>query len=495
MHNDEKITKKNLLMFPLGTVGRDIMYNLVTSYLLAFVLFTRNLDAAQLSAITAIMVAARVFDALNDPIMGNIIERTRTRWGKFKPWLLIGILSTSLVIYAMFNTKLQGWAFVRFFGLMYFAYSITYTMHDISYWGMVPALSSDADTRNKFTSRATLFAGIGGMLAASLIPMFTAGDSAIGGNAVTAYGIVALAAAILGPLFLAFTIFGVTEERNANDEPAPPVSFKKIISTITGNDQLIWIAVIFLLQQIGNGIVLSGIGQTYIYVEFGYRGVFFTLFQMLGMMVTGFLMIFYPAISKKFGRKKLMQYLMIIGTVGYLFMLAAGFIPLPQAVKFGVLTFGYMLANFGQYGFYLIMMISIMNTVEYNEYEHGVRDEAIIGSLRPFLTKMASALTVAVANLTYIIFGILKYTNGISQYEQAANAGELTAEAKADAITELLSGVQNGQSLGLLIVMTVLPFLLMYASYVLYRKKYILDETKYEQICAELETRKKEKNA
>ena len=495
MHNDEKITKKNLLMFPLGTVGRDIMYNLVTSYLLAFVLFTRNLDTAQLSAITAIMVAARVFDALNDPIMGNIIERTRTRWGKFKPWLLIGILTTSLVIYAMFNTKLQGWAFVRFFGFMYFAYSITYTMHDISYWGMVPALSSDADTRNKFTSRATLFAGIGGVLAASLIPMFTAGDNAIGGNAVTAYGIVALGAAILGPLFLAFTIFGVTEERNANDEPAPPVSFKKIISTITGNKQLVWIVVIFLLQQIGNGIVLSGIGQTYIYVEFGYKGVFFTMFQMLGMMVTAFLMIFYPAISKKLGRKKLMRYLMIIGSAGYLFMILTGIIPLSSGLKFGILTFGYMLANFGQYGFYLIMMISIMNTVEYNELEHGVRDEGIIGSLRPFLTKMSSALTVAIANLTYITFGILKYTNGISQYEQAANAGTMSAEEKADAITQLLSGVQNGQSLGLLVVMTVLPFLLMYASYVLYNKKYILDEAEYEHICAELENRKKEKTA
>ncbi len=491
MHNDEKITKKNLIMFPLGTVGRDIMYNLVTSYLLTFVLFTRNLDAAQLSAITAIMVAARVFDALNDPIMGNIIERTRTKWGKFKPWLLIGILTTSLVIYAMFNTNLQGWAFVRFFGLMYFAYSITYTMHDISYWGMVPALSSDADTRNKFTSRATLFAGIGGMLAASLIPLFTAGDSAIGGNAVTAYGIVALGAAILGPLFLAFTIFGVTEERNANDEPAPPVSFKKIISTITGNHQLIWIAVIFLLQQIGNGIVLSGIGQTYIYVEYGYKGVFFTMFQMLGMMVTAFLMIFYPAISKKLGRKNLMRLLMIIGFAGYLIMIAAGFLPLPSNISFIILTAGYMLANFGQYGFYLIMMISIMNTVEYNEYEHGVRDEGIIGSLRPFLTKMASALTVAIANLTYIAFGILKYTNGISQYEQAANAGEITAEAKADAITELLTGVQHGQSNGLLLVMTVLPLALMFASYVLYQKKYILDEAEYERICTELENRKK----
>ena len=77
---DEKIiTRRNLIMFPLGTVGRDMIYNLVTSYLLSFVLFTHKLTAAQLSAITAIMVAARVFDALNDPIMGNIIERTRTR--------------------------------------------------------------------------------------------------------------------------------------------------------------------------------------------------------------------------------------------------------------------------------------------------------------------------------------------------------------------------------------------------------------------------------
>ena len=295
--DEMKIRKKNLIMFPLGTVGRDMMYNLVTSYLLTFVLFTHKLTAAQLSAITAIMVGARIFDALNDPIMGNIIERTRTKWGKFKPWLVIGILSTSIVIYLAFNVHLQGWSFVWFFGVIYFLYSITYTMHDISYWGMVPALSSDANTRNQYTSRATLFAGIGGMLAAAFIPMLTAGESAIGGNAVTAYGRVALIIAILGPAFLAFTVFGVTEQRNYNNEPAPPISFKKIIGTIAGNKQLLWISLIFLIQQIGNGIVLSGIGQTFIYVEFGYQGVFFTAFQMLGMAVTAFLMIFYPASS------------------------------------------------------------------------------------------------------------------------------------------------------------------------------------------------------
>ena len=233
--DNAKNQKRNLIMFPLGTVGRDMVYNLVTSYLLTFVLFTRNLNAAQLSAITAIMVAARIFDALNDPVMGNIIERTRTRWGKFKPWLVIGILTTSLVVYATFNVKLQGWQFVWFFGAMYFLYSITYTMHDIAYWGMVPALSSDANTRNQLTSRATLFAGIGGVLAASLIPNFTAGDNALGGNAVTAYGLVALAIAIIAPIFLAFTVFGVKELRDYGDEPAPPVSFKKIIRNAVTN--------------------------------------------------------------------------------------------------------------------------------------------------------------------------------------------------------------------------------------------------------------------
>ena len=490
---DQRIVKRNLIMFPIGTVGRDMMYNLVTSYLLTFVLFTHKLTAAQLTAITAIMVAARVFDALNDPIMGNIIERTRTRWGKFKPWLVIGILTTAVVIYLAFNVQLQGWGFVWFFGVMYFLYSITYTMHDISYWGMVPALSSDADTRNKYTSRATLFAGIGGVLAAAFIPMFTAGGNAIGGNAVTAYGRVALIIAILGPVFLAFTIFGVRETRNYNDDPVPPISFKKIVTTITGNDQLLWIALIFLLQQIGNGIVMAGVGQTYIYVEYGYEGGFFTLFQMLGMVVTAFLMVFYPAISRKCPRKKLMRQLMGIGVVGYAVMLLPSLLLKTGAmrvagfdVKFLLLTLGYMLANFGQYGFYLIMMISIMNTVEYNEYKHGTRDEGIVSSLRPFLTKLASALTVAIANISYIVFNIIHYTNGIADLEQAASAGEITAEQKAEEITTLLSGVQHGQSLGLLLVMTVLPCLLMFLSFLLYQRRYKLDEEEYARICMEL---------
>ena len=485
---DLKLRKKNLIMFPLGTVGRDMVYYLFTSCMMTFVLFTRSLTNSQFAAITAIVVAARIFDALNDPIMGNIIERTRTRWGKFKPWLVIGILSTSVVVYLAFNTDLQGWSFVWFFGIIYFMYSITYTMHDISYWGMVPALSSDANARNQFTARATLFAGIGGTVASVLIPMFTVGDMAIGGSTTTAYGIIALIVCILAPLFLCFTIFGVREKREYTD--APPVSFKKIWKTITGNDQLLWISLIFLLQQIGNGFIVSGIGSTYIYFDFGYEGGLFSLFSIVGMSVTAFLMIFYPAISRKIKRKKLMGILAAISLVGYAVMLAAGLFLPSDMTKFWAVVVGYMLSNFGQYGYYLIMMISIINTVEYNEHRTGERDEAIIASLRPFLTKLASALIVLITNASYIIFGVTGYTNRISDFENQCARNLITESEKISSISGVISGIEPGKTLALLLCMVIIPCALMLVSYVLYKKHYKLDEDEYARICAELEARK-----
>ncbi len=319
----EKNTKKNLLYFPLGTVGRDAVYCLINSYLLTFVLFTRSLTGAQIAAITGIMIAARVFDALNDPIMGNIIERTRSRFGKFKPWLVAGGLSTSVVIYLMFNVRLEGWAFVCFFGAMYFAFSITYTMSDISYWGMIPALGSDADARNQFTSRATLFAGIGATLASILIPLFTAGSGAIGGNTAVAYGRIALIVAILAPLFILFTVLGVREHREpaGAERKREKFSLKQVFRTIARNDQLVWAAVIFLIQQVGNGLVIGGISSTYIYFTFGYDGGLYSLFTTVGMSATAFLMIFYPAISRRMHRKKLMGIMSVIAVCGYVLML------------------------------------------------------------------------------------------------------------------------------------------------------------------------------
>lgn len=493
--DNEKQTRKNLIYFPLGTVGRDAVYCLINSYLLTFVLFTHSLTGAQIAAVTGIMIAARVFDALNDPIMGSIIERTRSKFGKFKPWLLAGGLSTSVVIYLLFNVKLQGWSFVWFFALMYFAFSITYTMSDISYWGMIPALGSDANVRNQFTSRATLFAGIGGTLAAILIPMFTTGSAAIGGSTAVAYGWVALIIAILAPLLILFTLFGVQEHRESvSRERKEKFSLIQVFKTIARNDQLVWIAVIFLIQQVGNGLVIGGIGSTYIYFTFGYNGGLYSLFTTVGMAATAFLMVFYPVISRHTHRKKLMGIMAVISVAGYAMMLISLAIPGTGMGRFWVLVLGYMLSNFGQYCYYLIMMISIMNTVEYNEYKFGSRDEGIITSLRPFITKMGSALIVAITSAVYLMFGVTDYTNQISDLEQQCAQGLISEEQKLNLISDVIfgagaggqAGVSAWQSTGLMLAMTVLPCALMLISYFLYRKKYRLDEEEYDRICREL---------
>ena len=488
----EKQIKKNLWFFPLGTVGRDMSYQLFTNFILTFVMFTRQLTTGQLAAITAIIVGARVFDALNDPLMGNIIDRTRTRWGKFKPWLVIGVVLTSFVIYAAFNSKLQGSAFIWFFALIYFLYSITYTMHDIAYWGMVPSLGTDAHLRDQITSRTNLFAGVGGTLASVLIPMLTVGAMTIGGNTAFAYGKVALVICILAPAFLCFTVFGVHEDRSYENEPVPPFSFRKIVNVVKNNDQLCWIALIFLLQQVGQNICLNGLGSMYIYFEFSYEGGLWSLFTTVGMVATAFLMIFYPAIAKKIKRKPFMKQMLLVSAVGYGLMFLVGIILPSSMVKFWIMTIGYMLANFGFYAYYLIMMISIMNTVEYNEWKYGERDDAIIASARPFITKLASAICVAIVSLTYIICGVTKYTNQISALEQQAGLGAITESEKLSQISAVLSQVQSGQKFGMLLFITVIPFLFMLGSYLLYKKKYILDEDRYAQICTDLADKKED---
>ncbi len=482
--DNSKQHKKNLLMFPLGTIGRDMVYCLVTNFLLTYIMFTKGLTAAQLAAITAIMVIARVFDALNDPIMGNIIESTRTKWGKFKPWLVIGILLTSVVVTMVFSTNLKGWDFIILFGVFYFCFSIAYTMHDISYWGMIPALSSDAAARDQFTSKATLCAGIGGTLASILIPMLTTGEMTLGGSANKAYGIIALVIGILAPLFLCFTIFGVKERRETSQNKSDGAGLKKIIQTIKTNDQLRWISLIFLIQQIGNGLVVGGLGSTYIYFEFGYDGGLYSIFTTVGMSATAFLMIFYPTISRKIKRKPLMTLMAVISVIGYVLMIVSRFTP--AGIAFWVLVIGYMLSNFGQYCYYLVMMISIINTVEYNEYKTGHRDEAIIASVRPFFTKMASALIVVITSVSYMMFGVTNITNQISDYESAAASKTITEAEKLASISTVIGGVESSQTMGLLVCMTILPCVLMLISYFLYQKKYTLDEEEYERICKEI---------
>ena len=384
---EDRILIRNLFMFPLGTLGRDFLYHFFNSYLLTFILLTKSLTDAQFASITIIIICARIFDALNDPIMGGMVENTRTKWGKYKPWQLIGSVLTGAVVIALFNVNLNGWAFIGFLAFSYFMFSITFTMNDISYWGMLPTLTSNAHDRDKLTSFTQIAVAAGGGLAGFSVPALTTGaiGSAIFGSAVTAYGVLSVVVAVLMVGFQLFTILGVKEKPlPVNFVRTERMKFKDLFRVIVKNDQLLWLSLIMLLFNVGTNVVGGGLSTFYIYFEFGYDGMLIIAFGIGFAIISVMFTLLYPWLSKKFTRDKVLYSTGLAIIVGYLLMMVVG-LAIPSAssfktplgiAKFALLTILYTVVGWGQ-GFYMIMVINMANTVEYNEYKTGKRDEEI----------------------------------------------------------------------------------------------------------------------
>lgn len=488
---------KNMLMFSLGTIGRDFLYFLFNSFLMTFILFTKTIDNKMLTAVGAIIVVARIFDALNDPIMGGIVENTRTKWGKYKPWQLLGAVLTGAVIISVFCVKLDGWAFVGFLAFAYLMFSITFTMNDISYWGMLPSLTSDEHERNKLTSCAQLLASAGVGLASLLIPLFTTGSLAKWG-APTGYKVIGIISAVLMVLFQLFTILGVKEK------PLPPIkpdksdrlTLKKMFQTIAKNDQLLWCALIMLIFSIGTGVVGGGLLTMYVYFEFGYEGGYTLLIGLGYGIISTLFTATYPWLSKKFGRNKILYSAGIATIFGFALMLIFA-LAIPTGApkssewfaKFILIAVAYALIGYGA-GFYMIMVINMANTVEYNEWKYGQRNESLIFSLRPFTAKLSSALTQALVIGVYAVASITTYTNAISDVENEASKNLITNKVKMEKITGIIKEVSLQDRQILVSCMCIIPIVFMFVALIIYKKKCTLSETRLAEMVKETEARK-----
>lgn len=488
---------KNMLMFSLGTIGRDFLYFLFNSFLMTFILFTKTTDNKMLMVVGAIIVVARIFDALNDPIMGGIVENTRTKWGKYKPWQLLGAVLTGAVIISVFCVKLDGWSYIGFLAFAYLMFSITFTMNDISYWGMLPSLTSDEHERNKLTSCAQLLASAGIGLASLLIPLFTTGSLAKWG-APTGYKVIGIISAVLMVLFQLFTILGVKEK------PLPPIkpdksdklTLKKMFQTIAKNDQLLWCALIMLIFSIGTGVVGGGLLTMYVYFEFGYEGGYTLLIGLGYGIISTLFTATYPWLSKKFGRNKILYSAGIATIFGFALMLIFA-LAIPTGApkssewfaKFILIAVAYTFIGYGA-GFYMIMVINMANTVEYNEWKYGQRNESLIFSLRPFTAKLSSALTQALVIGVYAVASITTYTNAISNIENEASKNLITNKVKMEKITEIINKVSLQDRQILAACMCIIPIVFMIVALILYKKKCTLSETRLAEMVRETEARK-----
>lgn len=488
---------KNMLMFSLGTIGRDFLYFLFNSFLMTFILFTKTTDNKMLMVVGAIIVVARIFDALNDPIMGGIVENTRTKWGKYKPWQLLGAVLTGAVIISVFCVKLDGWSYIGFLAFAYLMFSITFTMNDISYWGMLPSLTSDEHERNKLTSCAQLLASAGVGLASLLIPLFTTGSLAKWG-APTGYKVIGIISAVLMVLFQLFTILGVKEK------PLPPIkpdksdrlTLKKMFQTIAKNDQLLWCALIMLIFSIGTGVVGGGLLTMYVYFEFGYEGGYTLLIGLGYGIISTLFTATYPWLSKKFGRNKILYSAGVAIILGFILMLIFA-LAIPTGApkssewfaKFILIAVAYTFIGYGA-GFYMIMVINMANTVEYNEWKYGQRNESLIFSLRPFTAKLSSALTQALVIGVYAVASITTYTNAISNIENEASKNLITNKVKMEKITEIINKVSLQDRQILVSCMCIIPIVFMIVALILYKKKCTLSETRLAEMVRETEARK-----
>ncbi len=454
------------IAYACGTFGHDVFYAMLATYFMIFV--TSNLfnsgnashDQYMIGIVTTIILVLRIAELFVDPFIGNIIDKTKTRWGRFKPWVIVGAFVAAITLAFLF-TDFGGLAltnptlYLILFAIVYFIMDIFYSAKDVAIWSMIPALSFDSHERE---ITATV-ARIGSVFGANLVTVIVmpvvlyfsvnqnggAGDptgwfafACIGG------GIATLGAIILG--------IGTKEQDSALRENKTDTSAKDVFKVLTQNDQLLWTAIAYLVYGIGINIVNNFNLYYFIYVigdatKFSGLGVINTVIGLLAVAA-------FPVLTTKFSRRKLffasiaiMTVALVIyamsGTNVYLALFGAGLFALPQPLVF------------------LVVLMTITDSVEYGQLKLGHRDEAVCLCVRPLVDKFAGAVSSGIIGLVAIWVGM---TGGASA---------------ADITQENLFHFQ--------LVMFAAPIVLMIIASFIYRAKVTLTEAEHAKIVAKLE--------
>jgi sugar (glycoside-pentoside-hexuronide) transporter len=420
---------KNKWLFSTGGIGRDMSYQLIAAFLLVYVQFGVSLTLAQFTTLSLIIgVGGRIWDAINDPMMGAIIEGTHMKWGKFKPWILIGAVTCGLVILAMFNVRIwSGWNFVAFMTVMYLLWETTFTMNDIGYWAMLPSLSSKKNERNSVTMLTVIFAGVGAFVAQGMVIFLTPGN-VVGGYRLVSIIIVA---AFIG--FQLLTTLGVKETpRELNEKKKEGISIKHMLRTIKNNDQVLWMTLSMLFYNIGSNLLVALAYNLY-YLEVGYDNKSFYFVVIFGVCNVA-VNILYPKLAQWLGRKKLQTVSALVTVIGYIGITLIGW--WPDVLPFNILTLGIfgVLVFSGQALFYMVSIINMTNCVEYNEFKQGERNEAVVSTLRPFMAKFASAMEYGIVTLVLAVSGVFVLSQNISlmesQKDYLSNINGATAQVE-----------------------------------------------------------------
>lgn len=435
--------------FGIGAVGKDMVYALSANYVMYYYQDLLGIDAG---FVGIVLMAARFFDAANDPLMGVLVAKTRTRFGRFCPWLVSGTVLNAFVLYALFNApNLSGAGLMVFFPIIYVLWGVTYTMMDIPYWSMIPAITTTPKDTEHLSVIGRTCAGFGSAIVQVLTVVAVQALGA--GNERRGFGIFALIVAVF---FVVSELLCASNVRERPDSSMETQTVKGMFRSLFQNDQALIVVLSIVLIDTALYITSNLVIYFFKY-DFGgtsWSGAY-TLFTMVGgvSQILG-MMVLYPLLRKKLDNTVIFRFCLLLAIGGYVILLllcmAFGLAhSIPALLVPGILIFA---AN-GMLS--VLTTVFLSNSVDYGQIRTGHREESVIFSMQTFVVKASSGIAVAIAGLGLKLIG-LHGNNATDEIQQAAQS--------ASTLT------------GLRLLMTIIPMAVLFVALVVFQKKFKLTD-------------------
>ena len=445
------ISLSEKLGYGVGAIGLDMSYGLCFSFFIKYSTDVLGVAAGFIGIITAI---ARIWDGINDPMMGMIVSNTKTKYGRFRPWILTGAIINAVVLFFMFTRPFYSFyvggvdiALYVHVAIMYVLWGMSYTVIDIPYWSFVPALTTDPKERNIIASFPRFFSGVGQLTVMGATSLILAAFSADKQD--TAYSTIALG---IGVMFIIFALitFLKTRERII-PERKDSYRFKDIIRTIKANDQaLVFIAVAVTFNL--SWYLMNGLAAYY-FDYIAENGKLLTIFAAVTGAGQAIGLFGVSAFSGKIGKHNVIKVGMSVSIVAYLLLFITNITFGFSVIIFFVLAF---VAGLGIGNVFTAEASMLADIVDYGEYKTGERADAIIFSMKSFQMKFAQTIQALI-----IGFGLelCKYQENVVPQPQGAKHG-------------------------IMVMMFAVPFVTALVSLIIFKKKYIIHSDLLHKITA-----------
>ena len=450
----QKLTSREKYSYGIGAYGKDLACGIVYTFLMIYFTDVVGINPA---FVGTLFLMARLWDAINDPIMGMIVDNTRSRFGKFRPWIFIGTILNSVVLFLLFRKPdLEGTSLYLYYSVMYILWGMTYTIMDIPYWSMIPTLATTKEDREKISVVPRIFASLGGL---TVTTFGIALVNKLGnGNQIKGFEYFALGIIIIFIISTIVTCINVKEKTQVqvNNEK---VNIKQAFNILKQNDQLLVFIGIVLAYNLA--MQLAGGAAIYYFKYVAGKESLFSVYSFFKVAEIGGLMLF-PVVTRKIGRQQVFRVATILPMFGLITLFISGLIA-PQSILF--ISVSAVLLNLGT-GFLLgSTTVMLADIVDYGEYKLGSRNESIIFSAQTLLVKLASALSGWLIGVGLSLIG---YVAG------AAVQSNITI-------------------IGIRVIMTIIPSIVALVMYVIYKSKYKINGSFHDEILQVIGSRKKVK--